>query len=446
LNSAPYLCCAVFSCWLTDPLNRYLGRRGTIFWSCVIAALASIWEAFTYSWPQLFVARLLLGLGIGPKSATAPIYTAECSPAPIRGALVMQWQMWTAFGIALGDVVSVIFANIEPNVAWRLMLGSTVLAPIIVCVMIYFAPESPRWYINKGRYEDAFKSMVRLRRTRLQAARDLFYMNALLEIESDIQGNRNLLLDLFRIPRNRRAAQASGLVMFMQQFCGVNVIAYYSTTLFIEAGFTRTKAILVTMGTGLVNWLFAIPAMYTIDTYGRRNLLLVTFPCMAACLLLTGFGFWVEEGTKRTGVVALGIYLFMVFYSPGEGPVPFTYSAEAFPLYIRDLGMSYATSVCWLFNFVLSISFPALLKAFKPQGAFGYYAAWCMIGWVVVLFTLPETKALTLEELDLVFSVPTSRHAKYQWKNSIWHIRKYVLFQDLKPLPPLYQIADLVSS
>jgi len=431
---------------LTDPLNRYLGRRGTIFWSCVIAALASIWEAFTYSWPQLFVARLLLGLGIGPKSATAPIYTAECSPAPIRGALVMQWQMWTAFGIALGDVVSVIFANIEPNVAWRLMLGSTVLAPIIVCVMIYFAPESPRWYINKGRYEDAFKSMVRLRRTRLQAARDLFYMNALLEIESDIQGNRNLLLDLFRIPRNRRAAQASGLVMFMQQFCGVNVIAYYSTTLFIEAGFTRTKAILVTMGTGLVNWLFAIPAMYTIDTYGRRNLLLVTFPCMAACLLLTGFGFWVEEGTKRTGVVALGIYLFMVFYSPGEGPVPFTYSAEAFPLYIRDLGMSYATSVCWLFNFVLSISFPALLKAFKPQGAFGYYAAWCMIGWVVVLFTLPETKALTLEELDLVFSVPTSRHAKYQWKNSIWHIRKYVLFQDLKPLPPLYQIADLVSS
>jgi sugar porter (SP) family MFS transporter len=446
LNSGPYLCCAVFSCWLTDPLNRYLGRRGTIFWSCVIAALASIWEAFTYSWPQLFVARLVLGLGIGPKSATAPIYTAECSPAPIRGALVMQWQMWTAFGIALGDVVSVIFANIEPNVAWRLMLGSTVLAPIIVCVMIYFAPESPRWYINKGRYEDAFKSMVRLRRTRLQAARDLFYMNALLEIEADIQGNRNLLLDLFRIPRNRRAAQASGLVMFMQQFCGVNVIAYYSTTLFIEAGFTRTKAILVTMGTGLVNWLFAIPAMYTIDTYGRRNLLLVTFPCMAACLLLTGFGFWVEEGTKRTGVVALGIFLFMVFYSPGEGPVPFTYSAEAFPLYIRDLGMSYATSVCWLFNFVLSISFPALLKAFKPQGAFGYYAAWCMIGWVVVLFTLPETKALTLEELDLVFSVPTSRHAKYQWKNSIWHIRKYVLFQDLKPLPPLYQIADLVSS
>ena len=133
------------SCWLTDPINRLVGRRGCIFWSCVIAALASIWEAFTYSWPQLFVARLFLGLGIGPKSATAPIYTAECSPAPIRGALVMQWQVWTAFGIALGDIVSVAFGGIEDNIAWRLMLGSTVVAPVIVCAMIYFAPESPRW-------------------------------------------------------------------------------------------------------------------------------------------------------------------------------------------------------------------------------------------------------------------------------------------------------------
>jgi len=203
---------------------------------------------------------------------------------------------------------------------------------------------------------------------------------------------------------------------------------------------------LVTMGTGLVNWLFAIPAFYTIDTFGRRNLLLTTFPAMSACLLLTGFGFWAPAGSKRTGVVTFGIYLFMVFYSPGEGPVPFTYSAEAFPLYIRDLGMSYATAITWLFNFVLSISFPMLLKSFKPQGAFGYYAAWCIVGWVAVLFTLPETKALTLEELDLVFSIPTHKHAKYQWKNTVWHLRTWFLREKLEPLPPLYAFGDLVSS
>jgi hypothetical protein len=114
---------------------------------------------------------------------------------------------------------------------------------------------------------------------------------------------------------------------------------------------------------------------------------------------------------------------------------------------------------------VLAISFPSLLKAFKPQGAFGWYAAWCMsmyslhsfeiigvitisaVGWTAVLFTLPETKALTLEELDFVFSVSTIRHAKYQLKNAIWHFRRYVLFQrNLKPLAPLYEIEDLVPS
>ena len=150
------------SCWLTDPINRLVGRRGCIFVSCLIAALASIWEAFTYSWPQLFVARLFLGLGIGPKSATAPIYTAECSPAPIRGALVMQWQVWTAFGIALGDIISVAFGGITDDVAWRLMLGSTVVAPVIVCLMIYFAPESPRWVSSfvSGHHPAHYSSLV----------------------------------------------------------------------------------------------------------------------------------------------------------------------------------------------------------------------------------------------------------------------------------------------
>ncbi|KAH9814218.1 hypothetical protein DFH28DRAFT_895265 [Melampsora americana] len=448
VNSAPYLCCAVFACWLTDPLNRLMGRRGVIFLSCAIAGLASIWEAFTYSWPQLFAARLVLGLGIGPKSATAPIYTAECAPASIRGALVMQWQMWTAFGIALGDIVSVIFIDVKPHIAWRLMLGSTVVAPIFVCAMIYYAPESPRWYMGKGRVSEAYTSMRRLRFCDLQASRDLFYIAKLLEIEDETIQGRNLVADMWKVPRVRRAAYASGLVMFMQQFCGVNVIAYYSSQVFVQAGFSVKTALLTTMGTGITNWLFAIPALYTIDTFGRRNLLLVTFPAMAGCLLMTGMAFFIPfDGpgdSRRAGVVATAIYLFMVFYSPGAGPVPFTYSAEAFPLYIRDFGMSYATAVTWLFNFVLAITFPLLLNAFTPQGAFGWYAGWCIIGWVLVFFFMPETKALTLEELDYVFSVPTAKHASYQIKNLSYWIKKNILRQRVEPLPPLYVLIQLL--
>ena len=175
--------------------------------------------------------------------------------------------------------------------------------------------------------------MLRLRPTPLQAARDMFYTNALLEAEADVQRGRNLFLELFRVPRNRRATQASCIVMFMQQFCGVNVIAYYSTTIFLQAGFSRTSALLVTMGTGLVNWIFAAPALYTsmsglfvelvifsdmsavlVDTFGRRNLLLATFPLLSACLLMTGFGFWAPEGPTRTGIVATGIYVSRTYF------------------------------------------------------------------------------------------------------------------------------------
>lgn len=91
---APYLACAVLGCWLTEPLNRLFGRRGTIFLSCFVAAGASIWEGFGSTWVNLFMARFVLGLGIGAKSSTVPVYTAECSPAPIRGSLVMMWQMY----------------------------------------------------------------------------------------------------------------------------------------------------------------------------------------------------------------------------------------------------------------------------------------------------------------------------------------------------------------
>ena len=191
----------------------------------------------------------------------------------------------------------------------------------------------------------------------------------------------------------------------------VNVIAYYSTTIFEQGGYSTNDALLASMGTGILNWVFAIPALFTIDTWGRRNLLLCTFPLLSICLLWTGFSFWIDppatisgisHSTARTGMITTGMYLFEVFYSPGEGPVPFTYSAEAFPLHVREVGMSWATATTWCFNFILSFTWPHLLTAFKPQGAFGWYAAWCIIGWCLVLLFMPETKEKTLEEVNYI--------------------------------------------
>ncbi|KDQ21959.1 hypothetical protein BOTBODRAFT_26364 [Botryobasidium botryosum FD-172 SS1] len=339
VNAAPYLCCAVLGCWLTNPLNNRLGRRGTIFFGATVCFLACIWQAVTNSWEHLFVARLFLGIGIGVNSGTVPVYAAETSPPEIRGALVMMWQTFTAFGIMLGFVADLAFYHVPDRsgirgLNWRLMLSSAAVPALVVMSMVFFCPESPRWLLSKGRYRDAYQGFARFRYNDVQAARDLYYAHILLEEEKKLDRGAGFL-DLFRVPRNRRAALASFILMFMQQFCGVNAIAYYSSTIFQQASFSDIDAILASWGFGMINFVFAFPAVWTIDLFGRRKLLLSTFPLMAACLLLTGFAFFIDSREPRIGVIALGIYLFTIFYSPGEGPVPFTYSAEAFPLLSR---------------------------------------------------------------------------------------------------------------
>jgi MFS family permease len=214
----------------------------------------------------------------------------------------------------------------------------------------------------------------------------------------------------------------------------VNVIAYYSSQIFLDAGFRELNALGASMGFGVINFIFALPAFLTIDNFGRRNLLLVTFPVMALCLFFTGFSFWIPGSSMaHIACISIGIYLFGIVYSPGAGPVPFTYSAEAYPLYIRPLGMSLATATTWFFNFVLSVTWPSLVKAFNPQGAFAWYAGWNIVGFFAVLFFVPETKERTLEELDQVFSYRTRDHAAFGARQISYFLKRYILRQEVEP-------------
>lgn len=174
------------------------------------------------SFANLLIARFALGFAVGAKSSTTPVYSAECTPKNIRGALTMMWQMWTAFGICLGYVASVAFQNTDflgENTQWRWMLGSTSIPPLVVMLQVYFCPESPRWYMEKGRYDQAYNSMRRLRRVPVQAARDMYYAYKLLEVERANKDGRSWT-EFFTVRRNRRAAQSAWFCMFMQQFCG----------------------------------------------------------------------------------------------------------------------------------------------------------------------------------------------------------------------------------
>ena len=326
--------------------------------------------------------------------------------------------------------------SVRCSLNWRLMLASPMALPLIAAAYVYTLPESPRWLLQKARagktsyYAKAFRALCSLRNSNLQAARDLFLMHHLLDGEEEIKQGHNRFFELWSVPRNRRALVASLTVMFLQQICGVNVMAFYSSEILVSVFGGDEKALLGSMGFGILNFIFALPAVWTIDTFGRRNLLLCTFPFLALFQLFTSIGSLLpDHSSAQTGMVLAGMYLFSVFYSPGEGPVPFVYSAESMPLYVRDLGMSMATATLWFFNFLLAVTFPRFQAAFTDAGAFGYYAAWCFVGWFMILFLVYETKDLTLEQLDARFEIPTKTHARWAVKEIFFVIRYYVLMR-----------------
>lgn len=147
-----------------------------------------------------------------------------------------------------------------------------------------------------------------------------------------------------------------------------------------------------------------------------------------------------EANTARTALVALFVFLFGAFYSPGEGPVPFTYSAEVFPLSHREVGMGFAVATCLFWAAVLGLTFPFLLESAGTAGAFGCYAGFNAVAFVMIFFLVPETKQRTLEELDYIFAVPVRKFARYQLTKALpWWLKKYVLFQKNAKLEPLYQ-------
>ncbi|KAK4056872.1 hypothetical protein OIO90_002122 [Microbotryomycetes sp. JL221] len=447
VNAAPYLASAFIGCWLSDPVNSVFGRRGTIFCSAIFCLFPVIGQGLCQTWYQLFVCRLLLGIGMGLKASITSVYAAENCPALIRGGLVMSWQLWTAFGIFLGTAANLILADVG-RIAWRLEIASAFIPAVPLAAFIYMCPESPRWLMKKRRYKQAWGSFLRLRNSPIQAARDMFYVHAQLEIESHVLGQGNVVTRFFELwtkPRVRRATIAASTVMIGQQMCGINIIAFYSSSIFREAGYSDKQALAASLGFGAVNFLFAFPAVWTIDTFGRRNLLLFTFPNMAWTLLTAGLMFLLPESSgARVPLIALFIYLFCAFYSPGEGPVPFTYSAEVFPLSHREVGMSWAVATCLFWAAILGLTFPRMLSAMTPTGAFGFYAGLNVTAFWLIFFLCPETKQRTLEELDYVFAVPVGTHASYQARETMpYFFRRWIKFDKTAKLRSLYDFDEV---
>ncbi|KAJ6443571.1 sugar porter (SP) family MFS transporter [Purpureocillium lavendulum] len=424
INSGPTLC-GLASTWAADPVNNRLGRRGTVFFAGLFSIFPVLGQAFTHNWWSLLLCRLCMGVGMGINLSTIPVFSAEVAPAIIRGGLVTSFQMWVSF------------AAFVPAI------------PLILSV--WFCPESPRWLMKRGRYPESFQSFCRLRNSEMQAARDLYYAHCQVREEREAFAGLSYARrarDLMTVPRLRRAIVASSWVVTSQQFSGINIMAFYSSTIFANAGYSTFKCLLASMGFGLVLFLCAFPAVYTMDTFGRRNLLLTAFPNMAWCLLAAGLCFLLpESSSSRIPLIALFIYFFTFFYGFSMGPLPSIYFSEVFPLSHRELGAGITICVNNVLSSALGLTFPSMLQKFTATGAFCFYAGLNLLSFVVIFLIVPETMRRTLEELDYIFNVPTRRHMSYQLRTWLpWVVKRYILFQRSAKLEPLYELDRAIDS
>ncbi|KAE8147190.1 hypothetical protein BDV25DRAFT_160939 [Aspergillus avenaceus] len=401
IDAAPWLSASIIGTWLSDPLQEgNYGRRPALFISAVFCAACTLGSARCVTWEQLLVCRLLLGIGIGAKASIAPVFAAEAAVDNIRGQVLMMWQLFDTFGVFVGFACDWIV-----NRQWRVLLGTASVPALILLFLVFLCPESPRYLIRKKDYRRAYTSLRQLRGSDIEAARDLYYIHCQLQLETELLlGERpahwyrkeiyqdqiqktnfpGRLKALFVHPRNRRACLAAFLVMASQQLCGINVLSFYSTRLFKGAtslpdnnnpseGFKvnpleDSKVTWLNFGFGLANFLFTIPAYKYIDKLGRRILLLISLTGMFFSLLAIGFFFRItHEAAKLALVSTFSIGFFTFFYGIGAGPVPFTFSAEVFPLAFREVGMSFSVMVNFLGLGLLVLFVPKLTDALGKQ-------------------------------------------------------------------------------
>ncbi|KAK3117286.1 hypothetical protein LTR53_001467 [Teratosphaeriaceae sp. CCFEE 6253] len=494
VNAATYLSASLVGCWLSDPLNEYFfGRRAAICVSAAIILASVVGGACTRTWQELLACRVLLGIGMGCKASVVPVLAAEVSPAHIRGSLVMNWQLFDAFGIFAGFTANLVVSQVG-RTAWRWQVASSALPTIVLLSLIFVCPESPRFLMRRGHYRKAYQNLILLRFHPILAAKELLYVHCQMEVESRFLSSGNSkqsrageakscvddkdrtevnarpfwrqpaaarpvsywrkLYQLFTIKRNQRALVAAVVCMVGQQLCGVNALQFFSSTFFCDARGQDPKdgsvvanqrylqPLFLSWGIGAANFIFAFPAYYFIDRKGRRWLLLVTIPLMALTILAAALSFLIPTtSSAHTPVIGFFTFVFIAFYSCGMGPVPFTISAEVFPIEQRMVGMSFAVFTNLFGAGLLALFVPALTNAIGHIGLLGIFAGLNLVAFVLVFFFVRETAgaavgggafgsmiSVSLEELNYIFGVSTAKHAAYQWRTVLpWAWRYYIV-------------------
>ena len=369
--------------------QRY-GSREALRVMALLYVISAVGCAFSWSWGSLLAFRIIGGLGVGGSSVLGPVYIAEMAPAKIRGRLVGLFQINVVGGILLAYASNYIIARFALGATeWRWQLGIAAIPAALFLVLLFGIPRSSRWLVTRNRIDEARSILEALGSPDSEA--ELQEMRAAIREEST-QADAPLFTRKLRLP----IFLAISIGMF-NQLAGINAILYYLNDIFKAAGFSKISGDEQAVLIGFMNFAATLIGMTLIDKLGRKTLLLIG--SVGTAIALAGVaGIFYSQQHKNYLIWLLLTYIF--FFSISQGAVIWVYISEVFPTRVRSKGQSLGSGSHWVMNALLSYTFPLMVERVSPGSPFVLFSAMMVLQFFVVLFIYPETKGVTLEQLQ----------------------------------------------
>jgi sugar porter (SP) family MFS transporter len=368
------------------------GRKKTLFILAILYFFSAIGCAVAPTWGVLLLARLIGGLAIGGASVVAPMYIAEISPPKWRGRLVAISQLNIVIGILLSYLSNYLLVQYLPEAtAWRWMLGIVAAPSALFFVLIFAIVESPRWLVRAGRLEEARKVLQHLKEPDVEGElRDICQ-----SLEGIQEGNSEALFQV----RYRRPILLAVAIALFNQLSGINAVMYYAPRIFKMAGAAQDSAMRQSIVIGGVLLLFTIAAMFVIDRFGRRVLIMVGSVGMVVCLAIVAREFTHDNG-KSGGVAILAALIgYIACFAFSSGAVIWVFISEIFPNSVRAKGQALGAFTHWITAAVVSWTFPVVADI-SGAWAFGFFGLMMVFQFLFGWRVMPETMGGTLEDIE----------------------------------------------
>ncbi len=379
------------------PTEKY-GRKKVLLWIGILFSVSAIGSAVAQDPYTFSFFRFLGGLGIGVSSVAAPTYISEISTPKTRGQLVAMYQFNIVFGILIAFLSNYFLQGVGGQNDWRWMLGVMAIPSLLYTVLVLAIPESPRWLVSaKNDQITALRVLTQLGITNPET--ELSTINTSIKHES---GGSGLKVDFFS-SRYNRVIWLAFFIAFFNQWSGINFILYYAPEILERAGLATKESLSNSIAIGGTNLIFTFVGLYLIDRLGRKQLLIIGSIGYILSLAMVAWCFYSSSGP---GLLLFFLLVFIASHAIGQGAVIWVFISEIFPNKVRALGQSFGASIHWIFAAFITLITPAFLDKdngiFKdnPWPIFAFFAIMMVWQLVWVLTKVPETKGVSLEELE----------------------------------------------